>query len=263
MEDLLIQAGLTEPQAQAYLYLLKTGEAAPPKVAKDLSLTRSNAYKILDKLVEMGLLSRTEIDHKFVYQAEDPIALASILATERNRLIALEKGVKDAMHQLRHTYEQHASGNDARTYRGSTAVTSLYKSHSDLKQPIRFIKSRADIPVMGYETMSKIRHFTDKFGTERYGITQDSPEAVSNPAIDRRTNLTRTWIDANDYTSPVEWSVSGDELLIVSFEQEASAIRIKNPVVAKAFRELWQLLDNSIRRDPRYKKFPRHAKRKI
>ncbi len=262
MEELLQQAGLNEQQAKTYLYLLKQGESSPPAVAKALNLTRSNAYKVLEKLLEIPLVQRSEVQGKFVYRAEDPIALTGIVTAERNRLIALEKGVKNAIHELRQSYERSTATADIRTVRSKAAVAGMYKSQAELKQPVYFVRSRADVPVMGYELMDKVRHLPAQYGSERFGITQDTPEAPSNPAIDRGTNLTRTWIHADGYTAPVEWSISGDELLIISFEAEASAIRIKNPVVARAFKELWHLLDSALRRDPGYKKLPRQAARK-
>ncbi|HSH55403.1 MAG TPA: helix-turn-helix domain-containing protein [Candidatus Limnocylindrales bacterium] len=263
MDDLLTQTGLSTAQANVYLYLLENGEAAPPLVARKLSLTRTNAYKVLDSLVELALVRKTEINKKFVYRAEDPIALTSLVAAERNRVIALEQSVRDAMHQLRTVYEKTQKDYDVRTFRGNPAVTSLYVQQAKQGQPIYFIKSRADIPTMGYETMDRLRNLPAKSGTERYGITPDTPEAIANPAIDRKTNLTRTWMHATDYEAPVEWAVCGDELLIINFEKEASAIRIKQPVVARAFKELWQLLDRSLRADPQYKKLPYQAKRKV
>lgn len=263
MEDLLKNAGLGGAQAQAYLYLLKQGESTPPEVSKSLKLTRTNAYKVLDTLVDMGLARKAEVNKKFVYKAEDPIALSSIVAQERNRVIALEQSVREAMHELRASYEKSSGDNDVRTFRGNQAIKSLYINQAKQGEPIYFIKSRADIPTMGYETMDAIRSLPAKQGTERYGITPDTPEASANPAIDRSTNLTRTWIHADDYTAPVEWTVSGDELLIIDFQQEASAVRIKDAAIARAFKELWRLLDRSLRQDPEYKKLPRQARRKV
>jgi predicted transcriptional regulator len=263
MEDLLKKAGLNDAQAVVYLFLLKNGESAPPSVATKLALTRSNAYKVLDSLVDISLVRKTEVNKKFVYRAEDPIALTNIVADERNRVIALEQGVREAMHELRKTYEKSSDTSDVRSYRGQQAVKNLYIQQAKRSEPIYFVKSRADIPVMGYETMDAIRSLPAKQGTERYGITPDTPEGVANPAIDRSTNLNRTWIHADDYTAPVEWTVSGDELLIINFDQEASGIRIKNATIAKAFKELWRLIDNNVRQNPEYKKMPRQAKRKV
>lgn len=263
MEELLTNAGLTESQATVYLFLIENGESSPPAVAQKLKLTRTNAYKVLDNLVGMGLVRKTEVNKKFVYSAEDPIALSGLVAAERNRIIALEHSVRDAMHQLRATYEKTQKDYDVRVFRGNPAVTSLYVQQAKQEQPIYFIKSRADIPTIGFETMDRLRRLPAKAGTQRYGITPDVVEANLNPAIDKSANLARTWVHADDYTSPVEWAVSGDELLIIDFEREASAVRIKNPAIAGAFKELWHLLDRSLRQTPEYKKLPKQARRKI
>lgn len=262
MEELLQQAGLTDMQAKSYLYLLKKGESTPPEVAKALNLTRSNAYKLLDKLVAIGLAKRSEVKNKFAYQAEDPIALSGLVANERNRLLALENGIKAAMHELRQTYEQNNGQKEVRTYRSNPAIVGLYQAQAGLKQPIYFIKSRADIPVMGHETMDTLRRLPAEFGTEQYGITPDAPEATLNPALDRVSNLNRTWVFGDDYTAPVEWTVSGDDLMIITFDQEASAVHIRNKTIARAFKELWHLLNRSLRANQEYQKLPQQAQRK-
>jgi predicted transcriptional regulator len=263
MEDLFVNTGLSEAQAAVYMYLLKNGESAPPVIARGAKLTRTNAYKVLDSLVDMGLIRRSEVNKKFVYRAEDPIALTNLVASERNRVIALEQNVREAMHELRSTYEKSSGDQDVRAYRGQQAIKSLYIQQAKSGNPIYFIKTRADIPTMGFDAMDQLRNLPAKQGIERFGITPDTPEGSANPALDRSTNLTRTWIQADDYTAPVEWSVSGDELLIIDFEKDSSAVRIKNPTIAKAFKELWRLLDKSVRALPEYKKLPKHTKRKI
>lgn len=261
--EIFSQIGLTKHQAAVYKYLLKHGPTPPPKLAKNLELTRSNAYKILDSLVELNLVSRSEIDKKLLYRAEDPIVLASLVAEERNRVIALEKNLKTSLKELRQDYQKTVVDNTVLTYKGSTAIKSLYEHQAGLKEPIYLIQGRADRISMGFEAMDYIRFLPSKFGTPRYGITPDLPEAPSNQKLDERTNLTRTWIDAKYYTSAVEWTVSGDELMIINFEDPVSGIRIKNPAVADAFRQLWSALDDNLRTNPSYKKLPLRAKRKV
>jgi DNA-binding transcriptional regulator GbsR (MarR family) len=262
--EILKEIGLSELQAEAYLYLLENGAASPPKLTKALKITRTNAYKVLDQLVEIRLVKRSEIQKKLVFEAEDPIALASLVAEERNRVIALEKNIQTALKQLRRIYQKHSASNEVQTYQGPVAVKSLYEHQANLQQSIYFIKTRADIPFMGYETMARLRKLpADKFGTKRYGLIPDAPEAAINPDINKRTNLERTWIFAESYTAPVEWTVSGDELMMIVFHESVTGIRIKNPVIAEAFRQLWTMLDESLRTNPNYKKHPIQAKRKI
>jgi predicted transcriptional regulator len=262
-DEILKQIGLSDLQISAYLYLLDKGPTPPPDIAKNLKITRSNAYKVLDQLVEFTIVSRLDTNRKLHYKAEDPIALASIAANERNRVIALEKNIKEALTQLRQTYQKSSGDTEVQTYRGAEAVKSLYKHQAALKQTIHFVKSRADIPSMGFEVMDSIRRLPAKFGTQRFGIVPDAPESATNPDINKRSNLTPTWIAAEFYTAPVEWTVADDELMIITFDETPSGIRIKNKVVADAFLQLWTTIDQSLRTSPGYKKMPLKAKRKI
>lgn len=264
MDDALLkEIGLSELQAQTYLYLLEHGTTSPPDLTKALDITRTNAYKVLDQLHELRLVNRNEVKKKFVYQAEDPIALASLVAEERNRVIALEKNTKEALKKLRHTYQKGNAESEVQTYQGQVAVKSLYEHQARLTEPIYFVKTRADIPFMGYETMDRIRKLPAKYGTIRYGIIPDAPEAALSNKINENTNLERTFMYPESYTAPVEWTVSGDELMIISFNDNTSGIRIKNAVVADAFRQLWQMLDDNLKANPNYDKHPLYAKRKV
>src|SRR3990167_5800800 len=174
--DILFQIGLTKHQVAAYRYLLGSGPTPPPKLAKKIRLSRSNAYKVLDQLIAMRLVSRLEYNKKLHYKAEDPIALASIAAEERNRVIALEKNIKEALKQLRDTYQKSSGGTDVQTFRGPVAIKALYEHQIKWAEPVYFIKSRADIPYLGFEAMDNLRKLSAKYTTPRFGITPDSPE---------------------------------------------------------------------------------------
>ena len=260
---MLIQTGLSQPQASVYLYLLNNGETAPPIVAKALNMTRTNAYKVLESLDELGLATRLEVKKKFVYKAADPSALASLVAEERNRVIALEQNVREAMQELKNAYRKTSQASQLYKDTGSAAMIEAYTHQADQKEPIYFVKSRADIPFLGFETMDRIRKLPLQHGVQRSGITPDSPENPSAPEIDARSNLARTWIPTEDYTAPVEWAVSGDEVLIQIFDGEGRTIRIKDGVVAESFQQIWQLIDKNVRSNPNYTPSSPKAKRKI
>jgi predicted transcriptional regulator len=226
MEDVLAQAGLNDPQAKTYLYLLANGQSAPPTIAGALSLTRSNAYKVLEKLLELKLISRAEVKGKFVYKAEDPIALAAVVAAETNRVRQLQQGINNAMHQLRQQYQQSSHETTLQSYHGNEMVVTLYQAQAETGKTIYSVGARSS-------------------------ATLAAPRNVEHQLL------------TDNYMSPVEWTVSGDELLIISFEHEASAIRIKNALVAQAFKELWHMLDNVQRQAPGYKNVRKQARRKV
>ena len=115
-----------------------------------------------------------------------------------------------------------------------------------------------DIPALGFETMHEIRTMPARFGKRRYGITPDiSTGTTANSEGDERSNLARTWVRQEDYTAPVEWSVSGSSLLIVVFADEPHAVTIDNPLIAEAFRQMWHIMDSCLRTMPYYGDLPR------
>lgn len=264
MQEQLERIGLSKLQAETYLYLLNfPAGRKPAQIATALAITRTNCYKVLEQLEEVDLVRRSEIHKTYTYFAEDPIALTTFVSRARNETIALEKTVKATLGGLQQRYLKGNKHTDVRAAYGKVGMLQAYRSHYQPGKDVRFIKSRADIPFMGYETMDAMRKEGRKQNVQRYGITPDVAEAPNDPAIDARNNLTRTWMSADAYTSPVEWTVSGDELIIMNFTGNGGVITIRDETIAESFRQLWQLLDTSLRESPNYKHLPRKAGRKI
>jgi predicted transcriptional regulator len=263
MQDLLVTTGLTKLQAQAYLYLLKNGATFPGQLTTTLRTTRTNTYKVLESLEKLGLVSKGEQNKKVVYTAEDPVALTSLVAEKRNNIIALEKNVNEVMQQLRKAYVQSSGTTKVRTSIGKEAIVREYQQQAELGHPLYFVKARSDIPFLGFETIHAVRVRQGQLSPARYGITTDTPEAPKDSAIDRHTKLTRTWIDEKDYTAPVEWSMGGDTLLIQVLDGDGRTITIQDELVAESFKQLWQLMDRSIRNTDGYQSLPVKAKRMI
>ncbi len=255
--NLLVTAGLQPLQAQAYALLLQTGEIAPPEAAQKLGLTRTNAYKLFDRLVEQGLANKVEVRKKFVYQPSNPLALAELVGNARNQVTAQEEAVKQVMNQLLERYYEKTEQPSVQTVTGRDAVVAAFWQQINLREPIYFMRSRADIPSLSFETMHELRIGPAHHGQKRFGITPDAEHGPINPEGDVRSNLKRTWVKHEDYTAPVEWSVSGSMLLIVLFGSEPHAITINNPIIADAFRQLWHIMDNCLRAMQYYKTLPR------
>lgn len=255
--DQLVATGLNEQQATAYAMLLEHGELAPPIAAKQLKLTRSNAYKVLDKLTEIGLAKKYEKAKKISYSPANPMALSNLVAEQRNLAAKQEEAVNAVLSNLLAKYHAHTEQPSVNVVSGRENVANAYRAQIQQLQPIYFIRSRADITSMGFDTMNEIRITPGRNGVKRYGITPDGGTGTTSTNGYKRSNMERTWARQEDYDSPVEWSVSGSSLLIVLFGAEPHAITITNPVVADAFRQMWCLLNNCLQAMPYYKKLPR------
>jgi predicted transcriptional regulator len=256
--DQLIATGLNEQQASAYALLLEQGSIAPPEAAKALDLSRSNAYKVLDKLVELRLATKTEQSKKYVYSPANPMSLSNLVAEQRNLAAKQEEAVKTILSELLAKYHTHTEQPAVEVVSGRDKVASAYRAQISQLEPIYFIRSRSDIPVMGFDTLHEIRSMPARHNIKRFGITPDLSTGTTSTNGDKRTNMDRTWVRQEDYDAPVEWSVSGSSLLIILFGAEPHAITITNPLIADAFKQLWSLLNNCLQAMPYYKDLPRN-----
>lgn len=253
----LIAIGLNELQASGYALLLELGEVSPAQAAIKLSLTRTNAYKVLDKLVELGLATKKEKSKKFVYSPANPMALSNLVAEQRNLASKREEAVSAVLKDLLAKYHTHTEQPFVKVVSGRENVANAYRAQISQLESIYFIRSRSDIPVMGFDTLHEIRVTPARHNVKRYGITPDMSTGTTSSNGDKRSNMDRTWVKQEDYDAPVEWSVSGSSLLIVLFGDEPHAITVDNPLIANAFQQLWQLLNTCLQAMPYYKDLPR------
>ena len=98
MIEQLQAIGLSKLQATAYVYLLDfVNGRRPAQIAKDLSLTRTNAYKILDSLHEIRLVRKSDASKKLILVIDDdPDAtylLRENLGPEEFEIIGARNGI--------------------------------------------------------------------------------------------------------------------------------------------------------------------------
>lgn len=254
----LTAVGLTAPQAEAYALLLETGELRPPEAAARLQITRTNAYKLLDKLVALRLAVKKEEGKKIAYLAANPLALASLTARYRAEAVAREEAASHIMQDLLAKYYSHSDKPEVSVFTGRKQVADAYRQQLNLREDIHFIHTKADVPMMSFDTMHDIRVTPARFGRRRQAIMSAPPTAAGPEDINykshTRSNLDITWAESDAYNSPVEWSATKSSLLIVLYATEPHAILIADQVVAGAFLQLWQLLSALLRQQPTHHK---------
>jgi len=238
----LLAVGLSKSQAEAYVLLIELGEVKPVSAASKLSISRTNAYKIYDKLVEFGLATKTENEKIFVYRPTNPLSLATLAANHRAESVLKEEAASNAIHELLDQYYEHTDKPTVDVYTGRTEVANAYRKQIGLKEDIRFIHTNADIPAMNFETMHELRVQPARNNNKREAIMKRPQAGKENWASHQRSNLDITFRDQDDYEAPVEWSVTESSLLIVLYANEPHAIFIQDKVVASAFIQIFKLL---------------------
>lgn len=251
--DKLVTVGLTAAQAEVYLLLMERGELKPTLLSKELNLTRTNAYKILDKLVECELAAKYDEHKKFVYRPNNPAALAAMVQDFRADVTAREEAAHSMMQELMQAYYTNADKPGVETFTGKNAVYEAYRRQINLREDIYFIRTNTDIPAMSFDLMHEIRVAPGRLGKQRFGILPTKGDIV-NKESHARGNLAATYMDRASYTAPVEWSVTDSSLLIVSYQKEPQAVFIVDPAITLAFKQLWTLLNGYLSEKPFHKR---------
>lgn len=257
----LSAAGLSETEAKTYQALITQKHWLPSELAKVVGESRTNMYKILDNLVDKKLAKRFDLNKKLHYQAENPSQLIELAHRERKRQEQHEKELELHSQALMHDYIRTHEQPGVRFYRGKKELKDVYLDQVNSGEEIYIIRPDYNMDIYDFEFMREIRHMARKAGIDRYAITPDREKApVNYKESDPFMLLTRTWVEAGEYTAPVEWNAYGDKLAIMSFGNEAIGMIIESPQIAESFRQLYRIMDQGLRRTPGYDKLPKLAK---
>ena len=267
-ESILQEAGLTKAEAKIYAILVTNSPCPPPKLADLAHESRTNTYKLLDSLQEKGLVSRDDSQKKLRYWANNPSTLLDNLKQKRTNMEAAEKRFQDSLPALIDEYFKHSEQPSIRYFHGVEGVRQVYQDQLDDAKPITFTMSFGIRNFYGEQGMHMIRNEFPKRGIQRHAFYPDVAHKFEpgEPTVpidesDRLMLLRRTWVDADDLKSPVEWSVYGDKVSIISLGTEVIGMIIESPQIASSLREIFDLLDRKIRKAPGYNKLPKNLLR--
>ena len=259
IED-LATIGISESQAKAYLNMIKKPYVVPGDFCVDIDESRTNTYKILDDLVDKKMAIKTKKGNKTVYVAESPLILAELAREKKDFQVISEQKINKSIPNLLKSFNATHEKPGVNFYVGKSGIESIYQLQIQENRPVQFLKTRQDIKFFGFEFMHKIRNLAPKAGIERKAFTPDAPEVPINvEASDKKMLLERTLYFPEDYTAPVEWSVFGNKTSIISFGKEAIGIVIDSKQIAESVRQLFNLLDEGLKRRPGYNKLPKRG----
>lgn len=239
----LYTAGLSATEAKMYKTLLSKKEWRPAEIAKSVSESRTNSYKILDDLTEMGLATRYDKAKKLHYRAAHPSRLMELARAKRTKQeeseIAFERNLKEMMSEYTMVHEQA----NVRYFNGKEGLTKMYNDMLGSGQNIYVLRSPQDDRFMGKEFYNSFTTKRADKGIKTCLITSNPisiPHAVmANSGKHTVQSLLRT----DEYTAPVEWSVYADKLSVISFGDEALGMIIESKQIADSFKQIFSILN--------------------
>lgn len=259
----LSAAGLSPTESKSYQALLTRKEWLPSELAKNVSETRTNMYKILDKLTSLGLAEKFDKNKKIHYRATNPTHLLELARSERMEREKAEKELNSYTKELMHQYVRTNEQAGVRFFQGEAEIKKVFQEIAKAEEEVVFIHTKAGADYYGFDIMHNLRMLAVKKGVQRRALTPDNKDATKDYAkTDPLFHLERTWFGQNDYTLPVEWGAFDDKLYIISYGDEALGMIIESKPIADSFKQLFKLLERGQRALPEYASLPALANKR-
>lgn len=259
-EDTLVKIGLNPTQAKAYLALLGNGKLTPIELAKITGEARTNAYSVLDQLVELGLAKKLEVKKKYQYQLENPVALEKLVKYHRDEALERERSVKNALPELLNSFYTFSEQPGVRFFQGKDGIEEIYKDQLRTGKTIRIVRSWKDKDFFGKGVYSVWRKRPSKYNIRTNMLSPDVDDANNDPELDKKLLFERTWMNKEDYTAPVEWDIYGDKVSVISFGEEAIGMIIESPQIAESMKQMFKIMQRGLKAHPDYNKMPRYGR---
>ncbi len=124
--SILRKAGLTEGEIKVYLALLELGASTVGKILEKSRITKSIIYRVLERLIEKGLVSYITKDKTKHYQASPPHNIIDYLNKQEEELETTKKEVKNIIPQLTNL-QTLTTLNQATIYEGFKGLMTVYE----------------------------------------------------------------------------------------------------------------------------------------
>lgn len=244
--DILIQAGLTELQAKVYLYLIKYGQSTPAEIANGINENRTTIYSAAEKLENLGIISQKDKGKISAYTPNHPSALESLTEKRLRKVARQAKNLESNLPSLVNYYNEHQSQPGATTFYGNEGVKFIWDKVIATKKPYYFVRSRYD------EAADK--EALESFKTARVAakiVSENITPSEFTPNTNKDASkwlLTRTLLPPNEYDSPVEIDIFGDNVAFINYAKDGMSTLIESPEIADAMRQFFLFSKKYIRK---------------
>ena len=244
---ILMQTGLSEVQAKIYLYLIRHGQSTPTEIATGVDENRTTVYSAAEKLEKMGIISQKDKGKVAAYVPNHPSVLESI-AEKRLRVVARQaKNLEGNIPSLINYYNEYQSTPGATTFYGYEGVKMIWDKVIATKAPYYFVRSRFD-EMADKEALEEFKEARVKAGIEAEDITPSEFTPYKNKEMLDKYLLTRTLLPPNEYDSPIEIDIFGDNVAFINYSKNGMSTLIESPEIADAMRQVFLFAKKYIRK---------------
>ena len=244
--EVLTQAGLSELQAKIYLYLILHGQKTASEVATGIEENRTTVYSALEKLEKLGIVSQQDKGKIAAYTPSHPSVLEGIAEKRLRKVARQAKNLESNLPSLINFYNEHQNEPGVKTFYGEEGIRVIWDKIIATRQPFYFVRSRYDkeMTLDGLDNFKKARV---EAGIKSEDITPSEFSNDTNAEMKKKFLLTRTLLPPNEYDSPVEIDIFGDNVAFINYAKNGMSTLIESPEIADAMRQMFLFAKKYIR----------------
>jgi HTH-type transcriptional regulator, sugar sensing transcriptional regulator len=223
--DALLAAGLTANEAKMYLAMLRIGSASVNEISRKAGVHRVNAYDLIERLIQKGLVSSVVRGAKKLYEPASPHKILDMLHDRQAH-------VTSVMPELVLDFNLRKEKQDVFVFKGPEGVMSAYGM---------MLEQGKDIYALGGQGLNRkyLKHRHIKFDKARlkkkmkvHGLYYES--ARSKKIASKMWHIKYL---PDKFRSPLMVDICGDLVIILLATTDILAIVIQNKEVADGYRK--------------------------
>ncbi len=226
----LIDSGLTQNEARVYLAMLSLGSANVNAIARKAGVHRVNAYDLIERLIQKGLVSSSIKGTKHYYDPASPNELLKLSEQKHEE-------VKSIVPELMLEYDMRKEKQEVLVFKGPQGVMTAYNLMLAEQQPLY---------ALGGQGLNRkyLKHRHEQFEKERierkirvYGLYYESSR---EKRLERWGWKVKYLPD--EFKSPLMIDICGNLVVELLATDDIMAIVIKNKAIADGYRKHFNLM---------------------
>lgn len=241
MQDVIAleKIGLTKNDRTVYLSLLEMGLATVSELVKKTGLHRSYAYDILDKLIDLGLVSFTIKNNKKYFNIEHPERVVQILKSREQEIKDSEEEINKVLPELVKRQGISIEKQEARIFVGKEGIKSILED---------ILKIKKDFIGFGAEGQFKniFKWYFDNWQMRRIKLRLKYKILYNIKLKGRAPSETQKLVDVRflpeKYGFPATTVVYGNKVAIIIWDINPIGFVLESKQVVKSFLSYFELL---------------------
>ena len=215
-------------------------------MATGIGENRTTVYSALEKLGKLGIINQKDKGKIAAYVPAHPSVLESIAEKRLRGAARQARNLEANLPSLINFYNEHQNEPGVKTFYGKEGVQMIWDKVIAAKAPYYFVRSQHD-ELADRESLEKFKKNRVEAGIESEDITPSEFTSNTNKEMYEKFLLTRTLLPPEEYNSPVEIDIFGDNVAFINYSKNGMSTLIESPEIADAMRQMFLFAKKHIR----------------